>query len=774
MATKVPPLSPLPLHDSSNSAEHHGSKKNPKNHQATKKGHHKKHSHQSHKKHHSHHAHHGHHKSPKTTHATPAAPAAVRRLSASFQPVSWSDFAAVETRLTQEALQYVNDPKRLEELRKESLASVKRHLTSESIWTLEEDRELLRGRGFNVQEEYDKILKRIQNLPTRKYRTIESLKRREMMLLGESGCGEGGDENSGDEQAHMEYRGKLVMQDLMTEFLGKGTGVALSMGVREDNIMGEPLSLKRHHQQQQGKEEEKEKEKEQEDGFRSPSRPSTTKKIQEMTRPPPMLPKDMNIRVKSSLGGSGVLIPCSIETMRKTSPMMRACLDGNKPAIRRLLDSHDISKKLSEKDSTMTYDSNKKEMIMSDGSPELVDVHTHGMVSKEIIERFVKYSVDPKMMERADHLRGTRQRRREHAEKLRKRGREQMMLERMKTKTEIRNHQEQENEELREYLEDQMKAEIDAVVARHEQIKVAENQHLNHRHAEQTSIVDMFYDEQDRIIHTMGEPPSETPAVRLAREQQMEHSEESIRGVFSGSDVVILMLLGSYLHCNDLVAGCLRSMSKYPPEAEWLPEESSSSAVVATAAAAVAPPINKRAPPIIDYMEGPGRLYECFDSQLVDDSMMMALTQRLPTRGLMALEAKNGGSVRLMTRVRRELKSRKTMARDDYQKLTHEQLRYLNNQSEYFVKELKKNNGTFYQDELFGGSGGSGGGSSGSGSGVETDAGDHFVLRDVSSGSIVCDWHTPPFVDLVQEEIQRRRKMSTVCFNPDTLPDTLR
>jgi hypothetical protein len=88
-----------------------------------------------------------------------------------------------------------------------------------------------------------------------------------------------------------------------------------------------------------------------------------------------------------------------------------------------------------------------------------------------------------------------------------------------------------------------------------------------------------------------------------------------------------------------------------------------------------------------------------------------------------------------------------------------------------------KRNGAFFEDQLFGGGGS--GGSGGVGADVkggeapnENVVGDRFVLRD-GAGHIVCDWNSPPFVDLVEEEIQRRRKMSNVCFNPETLPDTL-
>ena len=31
----------------------------------------------------------------------------------------------------------------------------------------------------------------------------------------------------------------------------------------------------------------------------------------------------------------------------------------------------------------------------------------------------------------------------------------------------------------------------------------------------------------------------------------------------------------------------------------------------------------------------------------------------------------------------------------------------------------------------------------------------------------------PPFVDVLEEEIQRRKRACLVCFNPDTLPKTL-
>ena len=296
------------------------------------------------------------------------------------------------------------------------------------------------------------------------------------------------------------------------------------------------------------------------------------------------------------------------------------------------------------------------------------------------------------------------------------------------------------------------------MVARHEQIKIAEDNHLMQRQQDQIEMIDGHFHAQKEKVQQMGTPPDELPAIRLQREQQMEHVEQALSNVFDGSDVIVLMLLGSYLHCADLVAGCIRSLAEHRPEPEWLPQDSGSKTST----------VNKKAPPLLEYLDCPGQLSKCFDSVLVDDAMCVRLVQRLSTRALMALETKDSSHTgeKLMARIQRELKTRKIMSKESYQTLTSNQLKQLKIQTDIFLHNLSKSNGNFYQDDLFGGSGGSGGSSDGD----ETN--EPLVLKDMN-GDVVCDWHTPPFIDLVENEIIRRKKISNVCFNSTTLPSTL-
>ena len=780
---QVPPLKPLPpLHDSSNHEKHHV--------KHSKKPHHDKHKAKA--KHHNS-AHHGHKKSPhqkkhhkkhhkaKENHKPTQPQAPQRRLSTSFQPVSWSDFAAVEQRLTAEALQFVNDPKRVEHLRLEAMEAAKEHLESTSVWTLEEDKELLRGRGFEIQQEYDDILNAIQKLPSKKHRTIESLKKRETLLLGIVGTDSAAinvdtyvqsTNAMQNEAAHLLFRGQLVILDVQSDFLNKGTGYALSQGVREENLTGVPMKLSRN----------KSAKDEVNENISSSTKSTKSKKnMKDLLKAPSIPNKDLSIVVKSNGGGSGQTVPCSSTAISKMSPLLKASMDHKDGIVSRLLETHEIKMSKHESDRCVQFemrDGNKKTIVMTGNSAEMMEneTYTHEMICKSTVTRLARFSIDPKMIERADYLSNATSRRLEHTLKLRTKANEQVLLEQTKIKTELRTHQEQEKDELREYLEEQMKAEIDAVVARHEQIKIAEHLHLAQRQNDQIQLVDSFFNEENRLAKQMGNPPKEEASVQLQRQQQINHVEEAIRTVFNGSDVMLLMLLGSYLHSNDLVAGCIRSLTQHRPD------QSSNQIDTETKK------LNKRAPPLLDYLDGPGSMHKIFTSTLIDDSILVRLTQKLSTRALMALEANtntHNTSERLLVRVRRELKSRKIMTKDDYQKLTHVQLRELKNQSEYFVENLTKTNGSFFQDELFTGSSGGSGGSGGSETGDTNQSGsidatnkigDQFVLRSTNESNarhIVCDWSSPPFVDLVEEELQRRRKISNVCFNPETLPNTL-
>jgi hypothetical protein len=822
--TEVPPLSNLPpLHDSSNSQEHHKKhKKHPhkKNaHQHAKdhnkahhghfhSGHHKKNHHK--KKHH-------HKKSHQQQDQQQPSPPRQRRLSASFKPVSWSDFAAVESRLTSEALQYVNDPKRVENLRKESVGAALEYLNNNSIWTLEEDKVLLRSRGFAIQEDYEIVQEKLLKLPSGKMRSFEEMMEREELLLNISGRYNGDEDGGGgggkvnddgtskiqassisvdnyvpstnsklNERMHLLFRGKLVMQDLMSEFLQKGTGYALNQGVKEENMLGVPLKLARY------KEVEAEKDTKTEESMgtfsppinmdtsaTSPTKNSPNKMNQNMKKMHPDLLKapstpinDLTILVKSSgTGGNGQTISANSTKLKKSSLLIKACLDNNKTKTEQLLNQLNIASK---KDSCVTYDKNAKTIFINGNSTELAEVYTHDMINKKIIEKYVHFSNDTKMMERADYLKSIKSLRLKHSKKLRMLTLEQIKLNQIKMKNKLRLHQEQEKNELREYLNEQMKAEIDAVIARHEQIKIAEYNHLANRQKDQESIIEEYYNKENVNVYTMGEPPIELPAIKLQREQQMEHVEKSISNVFGGTDVLVLMLLGSYLHNADLVASCIRSLAENRPEPEWLPNDDDDSKTNH-----LIEEINKKSPPLIEYLDSPGNFKNVFDSILVDDSMFVSLVQRLSTRALMALETKDEThtSVRLMQRVRRELKARRMMCKDSYAKLSSSQLKLLKTQTDLFISNLSKSNNNFFHDDLFSSSSSSSssdGGEDNSNNSIinNNEPGDHFILKDIN-GEIVCDWFTPPFIDLVENEIIRRKKMSNVCFNSSTLPKTL-
>ena len=484
--TDVPPLEIVknlpPLHDSTNKRNH------------TEKQHHKKHikhhakhntKHTKHAKHHAkdhNKAHHGHHskkhrhsKNHSKKHAPSPAPSPPkqRRLSATFQPVSWSDFAAVESRLTAEALQYVNDPKRLKQLRQESMDATKKYIQSESLWSLEEDKTLLRSRGFELQEEYDIVQQKIQSLPTKKLRSFESMADRVHILLATDTAAESGDKYvpstnaMQNERAHVAFRGKLVMQDLMSEFLQKGTGYALNQGVKEENMLGVPLALRRNaaakktemdsmsggfsdngHGTGGG------------GGTNNPNKAKTgPKKIHpDLLKAPATPHNDLSILVKEGMGGHGQTVSANSEILKKSSPLIRAYMNNKSNKVVQLLNMLDIQP--TPDDPCICYETNPKTMHLNGAAKEFKDVHTHDMISKKTVEKYILFASDSKMMERSDHLASIKSLRLKHSQQLRTFTFEQVELERNKMKMNVRLHQEQEKNELREYLNEQMKAEI--------------------------------------------------------------------------------------------------------------------------------------------------------------------------------------------------------------------------------------------------------------------------------------------------------------------------
>ena len=488
--TDVPPLEIVknlpPLHDSTNNGNNselpqkHHKKKHHKKHHATHNTKHTKHAKQHHAKDHNK-AHHGHH-SKKHRHSKKHAPSPApsppkqRRLSASFQPVSWSDFAAVESRLTAEALQYVNDPKRLKQLRQESMDATKEYIQSESLWSLEEDKTLLRSRGFELQEDYKIVQQKIQSLPTKKLRSFESMADRVHILLATDTAAESGDKYvpstnaMQNERAHVAFRGKLVMQDLMAEFLQKGTGYALNQGVKEENMLGVPLTLRRNAAA---------KKKEMDStsggfsdnghgtggggGTSNPNNPNKAKagpkKIHpDLLKAPATPHNDLSILVKEGMGGHGQTVSGNSDILKKSSPLIRAYMNNKTNKVVQLLNMLDIQP--TPGDPCIRYDSNPKTMHLNGAAKEFKDVHTHEMISKKTVEKYIMFASDSKMMERSDHLASIKSLRLKHSQQLRTFTSEQVELERNKMKMNVRLHQEQEKNELREYLNEQMKAEI--------------------------------------------------------------------------------------------------------------------------------------------------------------------------------------------------------------------------------------------------------------------------------------------------------------------------
>ena len=166
---------------------------------------------------------------------------------------------------------------------------------------------------------------------------------------------------------------------------------------------------------------------------------------------------------------------------------------------------------------------------------------------------------------------------------------------------------------------------------------------------------------------------------------------------------------------------CTKVLAQNRPPTDWLPDDTMgepesfpkmSNSQEKTAEMKIQgvrekqPRLIRQAPPLIDYLEGPGRLYRIFESPFVSDATITRVVQQLNTRALMALESKfsseSGSSVRLASRVRRELKSRRTMKKNEYEHLTHEGLRAEKSRADTFVQELHKNKA---MDELFSGSG---------------------------------------------------------------------
>jgi hypothetical protein len=792
-----------------------------KDHKDHHKDHHKNH-HKDHKlKHHKHHKHHKHggkrkkggaarrHKHGGLAAAAPSPPPR-RRLSASFQPVSWSDFAAVERKLTKEALEHVNEPARVEELRREALQEARLYLESNDVWSLAEDRVLLACRAFAIQEDFEKVQARIMEMPDGKRRSLGALAARADALM----CGmpkpnvpktaavaasvkkqdvdavaaaaavtaavtaaAADISQLGPAERALAQRGRMLRHDLIGEFLQRGTGYALSQGVRESDLAGDSEELVKKAEAAAQKRK---------------RMAAAGRFVADPTQPPPNLASDM-------------MLLCGRQTVQankgaatRCSPLLAALVNNDESAVKSTMSSIGIERKAF--DPLLRHDPAVNGVRLNPDAAEGDGIDLFGCLDKGIVTRFAKFASDPAMVERGDILRNATIKRRERADQLRVGCAQQVEMERHRAIVELRKAQEQESDELREYLEDQMKAEVEAVQLRHMQIRLAEEDHLRSRHRDQDQIVNVFFDEETTRVRELGKPPPETAAVQLKREQQLEHNEQAITSVFGGADAMRLLLLSELLAATDLVDSCTRVLSQNRPPADWLPDEeekyindgasasvgaeksgdkTAAGARVHNVRAKKQRPVIRRAPPLVDYLEGPGRLVRIFQSPLVSDATITSVVQRLNTRALMALEAKTSGgsgetSERLGLRVRRELKSRRVMMKSEYEHLTHEGLKKVKKRADKFVQELQNNGGAFFRDELFAGSGGGGGGG-----GSSSDGGDeHETL--VSSAGVDGQVHSaqdafdePPFVDVLEEELQRRRRAHLVCFNPETLPDTL-